>query len=214
MATAKTATTTTRSKKKTRLKDARARMYHDLLFESAEPVFGAKGFGGATMQDIASEAGVSLKTLYATYPSKQDLYDEVMRVRAGEFVQYTREAMESIEDPVERIRQGVIAYVEFLMEHEDWLRIHLRGRIAWSMKPRGEDAAAAWSEGLDDYAKSIREGQTRGVFCDGDPAELAVLSQAVMQVMLAREIERGEHDPERAADAILAHMWRLLGVTE
>ena len=202
------------ARKKTRLKNARARMYHDLLFESAETVFGAKGFGGATMQDVASEAGVSLKTLYATYPSKQNLYDEVMRVRAGEFVQYTREAMEPIDDPVERIRQGVIAYVEFLFEHEDWLRIHLRGRIAWSMKPRGKDVAAAWSEGLDDYASAIHEGQTRGVFCEGDPAELAVLGQAVMQVMLAREMERGERDAERAADAILAHMGRLLGVSE
>ena len=137
-----------------------------------------------------------------------------MSVRAKEFVSYTREAMERFDDPAERIRHGVIAYVEFLVEHEDWLRIHLRGRISWSMMPKGEDAAVAWREGVDDYTKAIHEGQTRGLFGEGDPVELAVLCQAVMQVMLSRAMERGERDTEQVAESILVHMWRLLGVSQ
>jgi AcrR family transcriptional regulator len=202
------------ARKKSRLEDARARMYHDLLFESAEAIFGAKGYGGATMQDIAAEAGVSLKTLYATYPSKQELYDEVMRVRAAEFLEQTGEAMAGVEDPLERVRQGIIAYVGFLLEHEDWLKIHLRDRIAWSMEPKGQDAAAAWSEGLDDYAKVIADGQQQRVFCDGDPLELAVLTQAVMQVQMARAIDQRQRDPAAVVDSILTHVWRLLGVEQ
>jgi len=199
-------------KKATRLENARSRMYHDLLFESAELVFGTNGFGRATMQDIAAEAGVSLKTLYATYPSKQGLYDEVMRVRATEFVALTGAAMEGVDDAIERVRRGVVAYVEFLLEHEDWLRIHLRGRIAWSMKPQGKDAVAAWSEGIDDYVRVIDDGQQQGVFCEGDPTDLAILSQAVMQVQMARAIERGEREPSAVVESILAPLLRVLGV--
>ena len=33
------------------------------------------------MQDIASEAGVSLKTVYASFPGKQEIYNEIMEVR-------------------------------------------------------------------------------------------------------------------------------------
>lgn len=203
-----------KKKKKKRLEDARARMYHDLLFEAAESVFGANGFSGATMQEIASEAGVSLKTLYATYPSKQDLYDEVMRVRAAEFIEYTREAMALGDGPVDQLRRGVIAYVGFLFEHEDWLHIHLQGRIAWSIKPKKVDAAAAWSEGLDDYALAIREGIDAGLFAAGDPGELSILTHALMQVLMGRAIEGRERDTEKVAESILAHVWRLLGVSQ
>ena len=61
-----------------RLEDARTRMYQDLIFESAECVFGQKGFENATMQDIAAEAGVSLKTVYASFAGKKELYDAIM----------------------------------------------------------------------------------------------------------------------------------------
>jgi len=187
-------------------------MYHDLLFESAETVFGARGFGGATMEKIAKEAGVSLKTLYVTYPSKQDLYDEVMRVRATEFLEQTAAAIEGVDDPLEQIRCGITAYVAFLLEHEDWLQIHLRGRIAWSFRPRGENAADAWAEGLDGYARVIAKGQEQGVFVEGDPAELSMLAQALMQVQMARAMELEERAVEGVADSIVVHVFRLLGV--
>jgi hypothetical protein len=135
-----------------------------------------------------------------------------MRVRATEFVQQTGEALQSADDAVECVRRGVIAYVEFLLAHEDWLQIHLRGRIAWAMKPQGEDAAAAWRQGLDDYAAVIGEGQQQGVFCEGDPVELAILTQSVMQVQMARAIERRETDWSPVVDSMLVHLWRLLGV--
>ena len=67
-----------------RLEDARARMYQDLIFESAETVFGEHGFENATMQQIASEAGVSLKTVYGSFPGKQDLYEAIMILRGRE----------------------------------------------------------------------------------------------------------------------------------
>ena len=70
-----------RNAQKSRLEQARQRMYHDLIFESAEHVFAEKGFDDAIMQEIAAEAGVSLKTLYATFPGKRELYDEIQAVR-------------------------------------------------------------------------------------------------------------------------------------
>ena len=66
---------------KTRLEEARARMYRDLVEEAAEHVFAQKGFDDATMQEIAAEAGVSLKTLYATVPGKHELYEAVVEAR-------------------------------------------------------------------------------------------------------------------------------------
>jgi len=50
-----------------------------LLIESAEQEFGAKGFAGACMADVAERAGVSTKTVYRLFPNKSDLLAQVAR---------------------------------------------------------------------------------------------------------------------------------------
>jgi AcrR family transcriptional regulator len=194
----------------TRLADARARMYHDLIFESAEHVFGAKGFDGATMQEIAEEGGVSLKTLYATYQSKRDLFAQIMYDRASDFMAAMRAALAGDDGPLARVGRGVSAYSEFLFDHEDWLRIHLRTRIAWAFRPADEATALQWRQGHEDFARVLSEGIELGVFYAGDAEEMAILAQAIMQVQVARAVERGEQDPAAVADAIMLQLRRLL----
>ena len=199
-----------KKKKAARLADARARMYYDLIFEASEAVFGRKGYEGATMQEIADEAGVSLKTLYATYESKQNLYAQIRRERVGAFVVAMREAIESVDDPRDQIRALVETYPAFLLEREDWLRIHLRTRTAWAMRPADEEVAISWQESRDDFTRVLSEGMARGVFYEGDPEEMSVVIQTVMQIHMTRAVERGEQDPRALADAMMVHVDRLL----
>jgi AcrR family transcriptional regulator len=201
-----------KKKASSRLADARARMYRDLIFEAAESVFGAKGYEGATMNDIADEAGVSLKTLYATYESKQDLYAHIMRDRATAFYASTRAAMEGDFAPLERLDRGVRAYVAFLFEHESWHRIHLHSRVAWALRPDDEEMAGWWQEGHADYAAVLEEGMQSGVFHEGDAQETALLLQALLQVLVARASQRGDEDPDAVAEAMMVHVRRLLCV--
>lgn len=193
-----------------KLETARARMYHDLLFETGEAVFGAQGYDRASMQQIATEAGVSVKTLYQHYPSKTALYEEIMQVRASAFVQAVSAGLESADDPAERIENGVRAYAEFLFEHESWLAIHLRGRISWSLRPRSEAAVSEWRRGIEDFAKALREGMDRGTFYEEDAIELAALCQGIMQQHMARALDQGERDPELVTGRIVEHLMRLV----
>jgi AcrR family transcriptional regulator len=197
-------------KKASRLADARARMYYDLIFEASEAVFGRKGYEGATMQEIADEAGVSLKTLYATYESKQNLYAQIRRDRVGAFVAAMREAIERVDDPRDQIRALVETYPAFLLEREDWLRIHLRTWPAWAMRPADQELAISWQESRDDLTRVLSEGMARGVFYEGDPEEMSVVIQTVMQIHMTRAVGRGEQDPRVLADAMMVHVDRLL----
>ena len=81
-----------RPSKKSNLAAARARMYHELIFECAERVFSEQGFDDSTMQDVAAEAGVSLKTLYATFPGKDDIYREILEVRSHGLLEVSSQA--------------------------------------------------------------------------------------------------------------------------
>lgn len=200
----------------TRLEDARARMYRDLIFESAEAVFGERGFDRATMQDIAGEAGVSLKTVYATYPGKTELFDAIMHERGAAFHEHVRAAVTHAggDGPVAQLEALTDAFVAFLFEHREWLAIHLRSRIAWSVRPSGDAAADLWRKGLEELEGLISDGISSGDFAPGDASELAVLVSTILKVEVTYAADRGETEPAPVAARTLTHLMRLLGGRE
>jgi len=149
-----------------RLDDARARMYAKLIFESAECVFGEKGFEGATMQDIASEAGVSLKTVYSSFSGKQELYGAIMHARGRAMLEAVDAARAQVVDPIGKLVVGTRAFVHFLFDHADWMRINARSRLSWAIRPEGGQAARLWDEGHESHRELLQAGIESGVFCD------------------------------------------------
>lgn len=194
-----------------RLEDARARMYEALIFEAAESAFAERGFAGTTMQQIATEAGVSLKTVYGTYPGKRELFDLIMHQRGEALHHHMREAVASTTGVLAQLRSMTSAFVEYLFEHREWLEIHLRSRIAWSMRPSGDDAGDLWRKGLEDLEALIEAGMAAGVFEPGDSSELAVLLTTVMKVEVTTAADRGEREAEPVSDRAFLYLTRLLG---
>jgi AcrR family transcriptional regulator len=185
-------------------------MYRDLIFECAERVFGEQGFEGATMKDIAAEAGISLKTLYATFPGKLEIYREVRRARARQFLQHVASALEGEGSTWDRIARGMRAYVDVIVAHRDFLRIQLREGQSWGLGPSGEDRNE-WRAGVKMQAELVRAGIKEGIFYDGDPELIAATGIAVMQVQLAGLLERSpQADAQTIADEILRQLERLL----
>jgi len=195
-----------------RLGDARARMYRDLVFESAECIFGQKGFESATMQDIANEAGVSLKTLYASYSGKQELYQDIQRVRGKAFIEGVMVAVAMGHTPLEKLALTVHSHVDFLFTHRDWLRFRLRTRVSWGIRPDDEDAAHYWELGLQNISDLLADGMAEGTFYEGDPGAVAAMTQAIMQVAVTGAVEAEETDVAHTADDIMLQLTRLLCV--
>ena len=53
----------------------------DEILDAALEVFGAQGFAGARLEDIARQAGVSKGTLYLYFDSKEALFRAMVRAR-------------------------------------------------------------------------------------------------------------------------------------
>ena len=60
-------------------RESRSRAKRGQIREGARRSFLEKGFSGASMDAVAAEAGVSKQTVYAYYPSKEDLLFDVLR---------------------------------------------------------------------------------------------------------------------------------------
>jgi AcrR family transcriptional regulator len=187
-------------------------MYRELVFESAEHVIAEKGLEATTMQEIAAEAGISLRTLYAAFASKEELVAEVQRVRGEGIVAEIASGIDAAPgDPLAQLAGGVRAYVDFLLAHPSFLRIHLREGHAWGLEPRDAGEAAGWRAGLGRFAAILREGMARGVFEAGDPDFLALLGAAVMQVHMAHIARASRKDAAALTAEILIHLRRLYG---
>lgn len=198
----------------TRLEDARARMYQDLVFESAEYVFGEKGFESATMQEIAAEAGVSLKTVYGSFAGKQELYEAIVLRRGREMFAAVSAAQASAhaaaEGPLEQLLAGTRAFVAYLVEHRDWTRMHVRSQTSWAMRPEGAETGALWDEGQRAHIELLKAGARSGEFHEDDPAEMALMIRAMTRVQVVSALERGEQDAEAIADRLNERLVRIV----
>ncbi|HUE59383.1 MAG TPA: helix-turn-helix domain-containing protein [Acidimicrobiales bacterium] len=58
--------------------ERRRQLTLDAMLDAAETVFAKKGFGGASMEEIAAEAGYSRAALYAKFGNKEDLLAAVL----------------------------------------------------------------------------------------------------------------------------------------
>lgn len=217
---AETRTETERgSRRATRRDEARQRMYHDLVFEAAEAVFAARGFEASTMQDVATEAGVSLHTVYSVFEGKNELYEEIRRTRAEEFVAALGEPLARVDDPLEALEDSVRAYVDYLADHPDFLRLHLREAKAWALSattdradssdPSDPSDHADSAEGVERLARVVQRGIDTGVFHDGDAHMMALVGVAIVQVWLGRLLELEDSDRDEIVEEILQQLRRV-----
>jgi AcrR family transcriptional regulator len=186
-------------------------MYHELIFESAEHVFARKGFDDATMTEIAAEAGVSVKTVYANFPGKTELYEEIRRTRMREFVTSLLAGMEGARTPLDKLVRGIHGYLDYLVDHPDFMRIHLREGKAWALRPSGGVDEESWQIGVGAFAQVLREGMEQGLFHEGDPDLMAMTGSAVMQVQLVR-LAQGQvshADADAIAEDTVLYIQRL-----
>ena len=142
---------------------------------------------------------------------KTVLFSEIRSQRAKAFVTAMREAIESAgDDPRDQIARMVECYPAFLLEHRDWLRIHLHSRTPWASRPMDKAVAISWLDSRADFVGVLKSGIERGHFYDDDPEELTVLIQTIMQIHMTRAADRQETDAARLAMTIMDHVKRLL----
>ncbi|MGC2856692.1 TetR/AcrR family transcriptional regulator [Novispirillum sp. DQ9] len=66
----------------------------DAIVEAARALFCSEGYPGTSMDAVAAGAGVSKATLYAHFPSKADLFQEVISTIAAPYVRVSSEVLE------------------------------------------------------------------------------------------------------------------------
>ncbi|MBK9035707.1 MAG: TetR/AcrR family transcriptional regulator [Myxococcales bacterium] len=99
------------------------------LLELGQRAFAERTYDEVSIDDIARAAGISKGLLYHYYPTKRDLYVAGLQATADDLLARTVAAADPKLPPLERIRAGLDAYLDFVVAHARPFAALLRGGI-------------------------------------------------------------------------------------
>jgi AcrR family transcriptional regulator len=196
------------------LRRAREDAGHQHILEIAEGVFAERGYEGTRMVDVAEQCGIALATLYKLARSKEELYAAVHRERGGAMLESAMEATAGAGSAWQALQRGVRAYVEYLVQHPDYLVLHLQESQPWALQPRfiSTPQTKLWQSGLQLTVNMFRAAIDEGAAIDEKPEVLARLMIAAHQVYLGEWVESGMKEaPAALIERMQAHLERAFG---
>jgi AcrR family transcriptional regulator len=157
------------------LPQQRAQETRKRIIDAASQVFGRRGYGQATVEEIASEAGVSNGALYHHFASKEELFKAIVwehlhehRIELGALF------------PVSSFREAIERFAAYWLRHLE--TEHEVGSLimeCWTQatrEPWARDAVGAmFRQGPDLIADMLRTGQSAGAVRSDLDIEAAAL---------------------------------------
>ncbi|MHB1316042.1 MAG: TetR/AcrR family transcriptional regulator [Christensenellales bacterium] len=93
------------------------------FLDAAERLFMQKGFENTSIDEVAKEAGMTKRTLYQYFGSKEDLFYAVALKGVRLLLSVYEDAMNQGGNTLEKIRLGNKAYLQFYMDYLGMFRL-------------------------------------------------------------------------------------------
>ena len=93
------------------------------LLASAARVFARRGFHGASVEEVAEDAGFSKGAVYSNFRSKEDLFLALLDEHFDRRLQAIRRVMAKPEPPGTQARRSGIDFVASMAADPDWLAL-------------------------------------------------------------------------------------------
>ena len=120
------------------------------LLDAALEVFARHGYHAASIDDIATAAGVSKALIYEHFPSKRHLHAALLERHVGELFERLVESAATSEPGEVRLRAGVDAFLSFVEARPGAFRMLFRDavepEVAESLRALGQQAALQVAE--------------------------------------------------------------------
>ena len=139
------------------------------ILDTATAVFAENGFAAADVQEIANKTGVGKGTVYRYFPSKEELFLAAVDHGMRNLKLAVDAAAASAKQPLDRIAEGVLAYLTFFDERPEIVELLVQERANFRDRQRPtyfvhrEANMRPWQ---DLYGELIRSGTFREVPVD------------------------------------------------
>jgi AcrR family transcriptional regulator len=155
------------------LREAQKALTRRRILDGAEAVFARRGYHGASVEEIAREAGATTGALYSNFAGKEDLFLALFeRIAAGDVRQYSQ-AFTGGASAEEEIRGVADVWMQILRERPSYFPLVIEFWAYAIREPRLREPLAARFKAFDSVsAQLIREGaRQRGIALSHESAE-------------------------------------------
>jgi len=176
------------------------------ILDAARRVFARKGLG-ATISDIAEEAGVSQGLAYRYFSSKEAIFHTILRelMKSGE----VRKWAEASGGPRERLERFLSETIRLRREHPEFYQFLFQ---ALSEETLPKDIRQMISDQGQEIRRALKrlivEGQAKGEVAAGDPVQLVDVILACLEGLSMRIAYPGPRETKIPDSRIIL---RLLG---
>jgi AcrR family transcriptional regulator len=180
----------------------------ELLLDAAERVFCRLGYARTTIGSLATEAGVTRPTIYAYFPSKDDVFNALVDRVSREFLTVQEQADAS--SPRDTARTTLTAYLDTYIRHVGMLTIIAHQALAdpEMQRLRAEIHERANRRHTRFIERLVEQGLAR------TPIAPALVSEAVTGVVM-RFAEEAAGQPSRQpelTEALITLYTELIGL--
>jgi AcrR family transcriptional regulator len=135
------------------------------ILSAAKDQFFSHGFTKVTIDEIAAKVGISKKTIYKYYPSKDDLVKAVTEATLHEVEASCKSIIENTElDFVEKLRR--------MMTHA---ALHISKLGHPLIEDLQKNVPHVWKRIHEDFGKLLREGREKGIFRNDIDQQLVLI---------------------------------------
>ena len=174
------------------IRDAR----RDAIVAAARRVFARNGLAATRTSDIAAEARISQGLLYHYFPTKEDLFTEIVEAAMRETVALTTRAAQApgqawvrLQDLCEQMRDGVLEYPEYPLVI---LQAHTSDAVPQKARSVIQTLGQYTFEAL---VALVSQAQAEGTVVRGDPVELTIAFTACIQGLALSRLQSANETP-------------------
>jgi AcrR family transcriptional regulator len=151
------------------------------VLELAEALFAERGYGGASMDELARRAGVTKPVVYELFGSKEGVFGACVDRSIDRLAGDIAEAVRAETDPEARLRAGGLAFLRFAAGN----------RVAWDLMAMGGRFAA--------QAQRVRASQAELIH--------VLMAEMARPEVDERELEAAAHAVNAAYEGVAHWMW-------
>ena len=137
-----------------------------LIFESAIKIFSESGYRGATMDDIAANAGLAKGTLYYHFVSKEEIFnfivEEGIQILQNQVVEIQKEDI----DPISKLIKISRTQLSFLYGYTDFFKVVMSQ--LWGHEKRQDELREKIRNYIKEIEVDIKEAMNRNEIEQGD----------------------------------------------
>lgn len=175
------------------------------IFESAIKIFSESGYDGATMDDMASSAGVAKGTLYYHFKSKEEIFKYIITEGMELIKEQLHEAASKEKNSLLKLKALCRQQLRLVYEKKEFFKVIMSQ--LWGQELRQLELRDAINSYIRTIEAYLKEAMEDGTIKKGEPYFMAYMFfGALCSVAVYELINKDKVNIEEVADSLMQYI--------